>query len=108
MASLWKTMQVRNATWCAHCYLIAHMWTAHHTPLHAIPAGAFPLWLAPVQVALLPVVAEVEPFAAQLAARLNALGLRAEVQAGQRIGKLIRNAETSKVPVMCVVGKKEV
>lgn len=53
-------------------------------------------------------VAEVEPFAAQLAARLNALGLRAEVQAGQRIGKLIRNAETSKVPVMCVVGKKEV
>lgn len=53
-------------------------------------------------------VADVEPYAAQLAARLNALGLRAEVQGGQRIGKLIRNAETSKVPVMCVIGKKEV
>ncbi len=61
-----------------------------------------------MQVALLPVVADVEPYAAQLAARLNALGIRTEVQGGQRIGKLIRNAETAKVPVMCVVGKKEV
>ncbi|MBE9096140.1 threonine--tRNA ligase [Tychonema sp. LEGE 07203] len=72
-------------------------------------AGDFPLWLAPVQVRLLPVSAEFLPFAKEVAAKMRALGMRAEAdESSERLGKLIRNAEKDKIPVMGVVGAKEV
>ncbi|MEG4502016.1 threonine--tRNA ligase [Microcoleus sp. F6_B4] len=72
-------------------------------------AGDFPLWLAPIQVRLLPVSAEFLPFAKEVAAKMKALGMRAEAdENSERLGKLIRNAEKDKIPVMGVVGAKEV
>jgi threonyl-tRNA synthetase len=70
-------------------------------------AGAFPLWLAPVQLRLLPVNDAVRPYCEEVAAAARAAGLRAEVAGAASIGKLIRNAETAKVPVMAVVGARE-
>ncbi|WP_066379309.1 threonine--tRNA ligase [Anabaena sp. CA = ATCC 33047] len=72
-------------------------------------AGDFPLWLAPVQVRLLPVGEAQLDFTKDVAAKLRAVGIRAEVDtSGDRLGKLIRNAEKEKIPVMAVVGAKEV
>jgi threonyl-tRNA synthetase len=72
-------------------------------------AGDFPLWLAPTQVRLLPVAEEFLPFAKQVVEQMQRLGLRAEVDlSGDRLGKLIRNAEKDKIPVMGIVGAKEV
>jgi len=72
-------------------------------------AGDFPLWLAPVQVRLLPVSDEQFSFAQQVSQQMLAQGLRAEVDtSGERLGKQIRNAEKEKIPVMAVVGAKEV
>jgi threonyl-tRNA synthetase len=71
-------------------------------------AGDFPYWLSPVQLRLLPVVGEAEAFCAEVVANAKRLGLRAEVDmSGERLGKLIRNAEMQRVPVMAVVGKSE-
>ena len=72
-------------------------------------AGDFPLWLAPVQVRILPVTGEQVGFAQQVVEQLTAKGVRAEVDAsGDRLGKMIRNAEKAKIPVMAVVGAKEI
>lgn len=72
-------------------------------------AGAFPLWLAPTQVAVLPVADRHIEAAQALATELRSLGLRAEVdEAPDSVGKKIRNAETSKVPAMVVLGDKEI
>ncbi|TAE58490.1 MAG: threonine--tRNA ligase [Nostocales cyanobacterium] len=72
-------------------------------------AGDFPLWLAPVQIRLLPVGDQQLDFTKEVAAKMVALGIRAEVDlSGDRLGKLIRNAEKDKIPVMAVVGAKEV
>ncbi|GAB4293709.1 MAG: threonine--tRNA ligase [Oscillatoriaceae cyanobacterium] len=72
-------------------------------------AGDFPLWLAPVQVRLLPVSEEFLPFAKNAALQMQQLGIRAEADtSNERLGKLIRNAEKDKIPVMAVVGAKEV
>ncbi len=72
-------------------------------------AGDFPLWLAPVQARLLPVSEVQLDFAKEVAAKMRALGIRAEVDtSGDRLGKLIRNAEKEKIPVMAVIGAKEV
>lgn len=72
-------------------------------------AGDFPLWLAPTQVRLLTVSDEFLPYAQEVAAQMLAQGIRAEVDAsGDRLGKAIRNAEKQKVPVMAVIGAKEV
>ncbi len=72
-------------------------------------AGDFPLWLAPVQVRLLPVSDEFLPFAQNAALQMQQLGIRAEADtSNERLGKLIRNAEKDKIPVMAVVGAKEV
>ena len=72
-------------------------------------AGDFPLWLAPIQVRLLPVSAEFLPFAKEVAAKMKALNIRAEAdENSERLGKLIRNAEKDKIPVTGVVGAKEV
>ncbi len=72
-------------------------------------AGDFPLWLAPIQVRLLPVSNEFLPFAKEVATKMKMLGMRAEAdESSERLGKLIRNAEKDKIPVMGVVGAKEV
>ena len=72
-------------------------------------AGDFPVWLAPVQARLLPVTETQVDFANEVVAKMQTLGIRAEVdQSGDRLGKIIRNAEKEKIPVMAVVGAKEV
>jgi threonyl-tRNA synthetase len=71
-------------------------------------AGDFPFWLAPEQIRLLPVTDEVLPWAEELLAQLRAAGVRASLdRSGDRLGKLIRNGETMKIPVLAVVGAKE-
>ncbi|WP_414577649.1 threonine--tRNA ligase [Anabaena sp. CCY 9402-a] len=72
-------------------------------------AGDFPLWLAPVQARLLPVGEAQLDFTKDVATKMRLLGIRAEVDtSGDRLGKLIRNAEKDKIPVMSVIGAKEV
>ena len=72
-------------------------------------AGDFPLWLAPVQIRILPVTEEHLGFVQQTADQLRGRGVRVEVDAsGDRLGKMIRNAEKAKIPVMAVVGAKEI
>jgi threonyl-tRNA synthetase len=71
--------------------------------------GSFPLWLAPVQVLVLPIAERHEAYARDLEARLRAAGLRAAVDLSrEKVGKKIREAELQKVPVILVVGDKEV
>ena len=70
-------------------------------------AGAFPVWLAPVQVSLLAVTDAVMPYVQEVAREMRESGLRVETIGGMSIGKAIRNAEKSKVPVMCVIGERE-
>ncbi len=72
-------------------------------------AGLFPLWLAPVQVRLLPVSDKQRDYADQWVQQLKKQGFRAEVdQSGDRLGKMIRTAELEKIPVIAVIGKREV
>ncbi|MFP4134626.1 MAG: threonine--tRNA ligase [Halothece sp.] len=72
-------------------------------------AGDFPLWLAPEQVRLLPVTNEQYEFAQKVELQMKQAGIRAKADlSGERLGKLIRNAEKQKVPVMGVIGAKEV
>ena len=72
-------------------------------------AGDFPLWLSPVQLRLLPVTDAAKEHAQALKTRLSAAGIRVEVDSGsERLGKQIRNAEQARVPVMGIVGAKEV
>jgi len=71
--------------------------------------GDFPVWLAPVQVKVLPVVDEVNDYAQEIAEFLKAAGVRVETDLrNEKIGYKIREAETLKVPYMLIVGKKEV
>ncbi|WP_232197289.1 threonine--tRNA ligase [Synechococcus sp. CB0205] len=71
-------------------------------------AGDFPFWLAPEQIRLLPVTDEVTGYAESVAAALKAAGVRASVDhSGDRLGKLIRNGEQMKIPVLGVIGAKE-
>lgn len=72
-------------------------------------AGAFPVWLSPVQVAVLPVADRHNDFAFALVKELKDAGLRAQVDdSTESVGKKIRGAEKGKMPVMLVVGDKEV
>ncbi len=72
-------------------------------------AGDFPLWLAPEQVRLLTVSEVHLPFAQKAVEQMQAQGIRAQVDtSGERLGKKIRNAEKAKIPVMSVIGDKEV
>jgi threonyl-tRNA synthetase len=71
-------------------------------------AGAFPAWLAPVQVIAIPVAAEYDEYLSQIAARLTEAGIRAEVdRSDDRFGKKIRNAQTQKVPFMLIAGEAD-
>ncbi|MDQ4099825.1 MAG: threonine--tRNA ligase [Chloroflexota bacterium] len=72
-------------------------------------AGAFPAWLAPVQVALIPITDDQIPFVRNVQRRLADRGIRAEVdESRDRMQAKIRNAQLQKVPYMLVVGKREV
>ncbi len=72
-------------------------------------AGDFPLWLAPEQIRLLPVGEQQRDYVEEVTAKLKAQGIRAVAdRSNERLGKLIRNAEKDKIPVMAVVGAKEV
>lgn len=72
-------------------------------------AGDFPLWLAPIQARILPVGEAQRDYATEVAAKMRSLGIRAQADtSNERLGKLIRNAEKDKIPVMAVVGAKEV
>jgi len=71
-------------------------------------AGIFPLWLAPVQVRLLPVSDAQRDYANQVAQTLQQEGFRVEVDtSGDRLGKQIRTAELEKIPVISVIGQRE-
>ena len=71
-------------------------------------AGKFPLWLAPVQVKLLPISDKFLDYARQVESQLLEAGIRAEVDdRNEKIGKKIRDTELLKVPYMLVVGEKE-
>lgn len=72
-------------------------------------AGALPLWLSPTQVKILPISDEQVSFAKEVLDQLKQVGIRAETdESSESIGKKIRAAETMKVPVMLVIGKREV
>ncbi len=71
-------------------------------------AGAFPLWLAPVQAAVIPIADRHTPYATEVAAELRAAGLRVEVdERSERMQAKIRDAQLQKVPYMLVVGDRE-
>jgi threonyl-tRNA synthetase len=72
-------------------------------------AGAFPVWLAPVQVKVLPIADRHFEYAQQVAAALEKVGGRVEVdESSERLSKKIRTAQVEKVPYMLVVGDTEV
>ena len=71
-------------------------------------SGDFPFWLAPEQIRILPVSDEARSFSDQVLQRLKHMDIRASVDtSGERLGKLIRNGEKSKIPVLAVIGAKE-
>ena len=71
-------------------------------------AGAFPAWLAPVQVKVLPVTDRAAEYAKAVSAKLDAQGYRVEVdERNEKIGKKIREATLEKVPFMLVVGDRD-
>lgn len=72
-------------------------------------AGKFPLWLAPVQVKLLTVTEKFADYAQEVGAKLEAAGLRVEVDVrNEKIGKKIREARNERTSYICVIGEKEV
>ncbi len=71
-------------------------------------AGAFPAWLAPVQVKVLPITDRAAQYADQVAAQIDAAGYRVETDhRSEKIGYKIREAQLQKIPYMIVVGDKE-
>ncbi len=71
-------------------------------------AGAFPLWLAPVQVAVLPITDRVNEYAEKVAQELREHGLRVETNVrSEKIGAKIRDAQLQKIPFMLVLGDRE-
>ncbi len=71
-------------------------------------AGAFPAWLAPVQVKILPVTDRANGYADAVAAKLDACGFRVETdKRNEKIGKKIREAQLMKIPYMLVVGDRD-
>ena len=71
-------------------------------------AGAFPMWLAPVQIAVLPITDRINDYAGQVAQALRGGGLRVEVNVrNDKIGAKIRDAQMQKIPFMLVLGDRE-
>ena len=72
-------------------------------------AGAFPIWLAPVQVELMPIADRHNEFTSKVAAELKKRGIRVEVDGrSEKIGFKIREAQVQKTPYMLIIGDKEV
>ena len=72
-------------------------------------AGAFPLWLAPVQVKVLPIGEAHFLYATEIFDKLKAENIRVELDVSdETLGKKIRNAKTEKIPYALVIGDKEV
>ena len=72
-------------------------------------AGAFPVWLSPVQVSILPISDNQKEYAEKIKAILEEKGIRVELDARQeKIGYKIREAQLQKVPYMLILGEKEV
>ncbi|XP_076917369.1 threonine--tRNA ligase, chloroplastic/mitochondrial 2-like [Bidens hawaiensis] len=71
-------------------------------------AGDFPLWLSPIQARILPVTDTQLEYCKDVTEKMKANGIRVELCTGERLPKLIRNAEKQKIPLMAVVGPKEV
>jgi threonyl-tRNA synthetase len=72
-------------------------------------AGAFPLWLAPVQATVVPVTERHQGYAREVGEALRARGVRVHVDdRNEKLGYRIREAQVQKVPYMLVVGDKEV
>lgn len=70
--------------------------------------GNLPLWLSPVQVAILPISDEIIPYANEVADALRAQGIRITIDSrSESIGKKIREASSQKVPVLAILGKQE-
>lgn len=70
--------------------------------------GAFPLWLAPVQVAVIPVAPAFADFAREIEALLRAEEIRAQADVGDnRLNAKIRNAQNAKIPYMLILGEQE-
>jgi threonyl-tRNA synthetase len=71
-------------------------------------AGAFPIWLAPVQATVIPIAARHQPYASQVLDQLTSAGLRVELDdRNEKMGYKIREAQARKIPFMLVVGDKE-
>lgn len=71
-------------------------------------AGEFPFWLAPEQIRILPVSDDARGFSETVQTKLLNQGISATVdESGERLGKLIRNGEKAKIPVLAVIGAKE-
>jgi threonyl-tRNA synthetase len=70
-------------------------------------AGAFPVWLSPEQVRVLPVSDKFSEYGQKVVAELKAVGVRASLDDGESLGKRIRAAEAAKVPHTLVVGERE-
>jgi threonyl-tRNA synthetase len=72
-------------------------------------AGKFPVWLAPLQVKILPISEKFMPYAEEVRAQFKKAGVRVEIDdRNEKIGKKIRDTEIMKVPYMLVIGEKEV
>ena len=72
-------------------------------------AGAFPMWLAPTQVKVLPIGFDQHEYAEKLVEKMEALGMRVELdERNEKIGYKIREAQLEKVPYMLIIGEKEV
>jgi threonyl-tRNA synthetase len=72
-------------------------------------AGKFPVWLAPLQVKILPISDKFMPYAETVLAEFKKAGVRVEIDdRNEKIGKKIRDTEIMKVPYMLVIGEKEV
>ncbi len=72
-------------------------------------AGKFPVWLAPLQVKILPISEKFMPYAEEVLAQFKKAGVRVEIDdRSEKIGKKIRDTEIMKVPYMLVIGEKEV
>ena len=72
-------------------------------------AGVFPFWLAPVQCVLIPIAERHNAYAEEVADKLKAAGFRAEVDSrNEKMGKRIRENEMQKIPVMLIMGDKDI
>lgn len=72
-------------------------------------AGNFPLWLAPEQVAVLPISEKFMPYGHEVTNKLKEVGFRAKLdERNEKVGRKIRDAETDKIPYMLIIGEKEV